>query len=450
MIKGLTIAGSDSSGGAGIQSDIKTFASLGVFATTIITALTAQNTKTVTEILAVQPKFFENQLVTTLEDIKPDVIKIGVLYDSSIIDIVYNVLKATDTPIIVDPILVSGTGVKLIKDQAFKIFKKKIIPLSLIITPNQAEAQALSEIKITYEKELIESAFKIINLGTKNVIIKGFYDPIKNDRILDILIKKEGQEIIKIYNKRLDITEIHGTGCNFSASLAAFISKGYNIDEAFFHANSYVKESLHNTIRIGSGNLVINPLYKVYEMSEKFKIKESLQMALDSLYEIKKFYLLIPETKSNFVFSLEKPQTSLDVAGILGRITTIGNRVRFPNIIKFGASTHVSSAIIEANKFNHSFRSAINIKNNKEILDICKSNFICSFYSRSDEPKEIKNIEGNTIKWGINEVFKKQLKAEVVYHDGDIGKEPMIIIFGKDPIEIIGKINIIISKMNFN
>ncbi len=164
MIKALTIAGSDSSGGAGIQADLKTFSALGIYATTVITVLTAQNTKTVSDIYIIPPEFFKNQLLTTLEDIKPDIIKIGVLYDDSIINIVYEILNPVKIPIVLDPVLISGTGIKLLKDSSIENLKKNIIPLSFVITPNLIEAEILIGDRISSEKEIIEAAYKIMDL----------------------------------------------------------------------------------------------------------------------------------------------------------------------------------------------------------------------------------------------------------------------------------------------
>ena len=450
MKKALTIAGSDSSGGAGIQADIKTFSALGLYCTTVITVLTAQNTTTVLDVFTTPSKFFKNQLVSTIDDITPDIIKIGVLYDESIIEIVNEILSPLKIPVVLDPVLISGTGVKLLKDSSYESFKKKIIPLSHILTPNLSEAEVLSENKISSEHELIESAYKIINLGTKNVIIKGIKDNKKQDKIFDILIEKEGDKITKVYNKKLQIAETHGTGCNFSSALASFISKGYDINESFFLANTYVKEGLRNIIKIGKGVGVTNPLYNVYENSSKYKILSSLNNNIKILEQIKDFFLLIPETKTNFVYSLENPKSLTDVAGVLGRITNIGSGIRIPNVVEFGASSHMANAVIAANQSNHAIRSAINIKNNNKILNICKTNFICSFYSRVEEQNENKKKEGLSISWGIKNAMQKTKNAEIVFHDGDYGKEPMIVIFGKDPFEIIEKIKTIIFKLNIN
>jgi hydroxymethylpyrimidine/phosphomethylpyrimidine kinase len=450
LIKALTIAGSDSSGGAGIQADLKTFSALGIYATTVITVLTAQYTKTVSDVHIPPSKFFLNQLLTTIEDIKPDIIKIGVLYDDSIIKIVHDVLYHRKIPIVLDPILISGTGIKLLKDSSIEYLKKKIIPLSFIITPNLKEAEILTGSNIFSEKEMIEAAYKIMSLGTSNVIIKGGHDINKKQQVLDVLLEKENNHVTKLYNDRLDIAETHGTGCNFSSSLASFMAKGYGVKESFFLANEYVKEGLINAIKVGKGVAVTNPLTDLYTNSSKYKVLTSLYDSVKTLEELDDFHLLIPETKTNFVYSIENPQGIFDVAGIVGRITNMGNKIRGPNVVEFGASSHVSNAVISAHQFNHLIRSAINIKNNKQILDVCKSNFIWSSYSRNEENSENRDKDGLTVSWGIKNALQKLNNAEIVFHDGDYGKEPMIIIFGKKPSEIIGKIKIIISKLRNN
>jgi hydroxymethylpyrimidine/phosphomethylpyrimidine kinase len=446
--KALTIAGSDSSGGAGIQADIKTFSALGIYGTTVITVLTAQNTKTVSDVFVTPPGFFKNQLLTTMEDIEPNVIKIGVLYENSIIEIVYETLKPLGIPIVLDPILYSGTGVKLLQEPFYENFKEKIIPLSLVITPNLAEAEILCGNKLYSEKEIVEAAYKILELGSENVVIKGVHLSKEDTKVFDVLVEGWSGKITKVYNNRLEIGETHGTGCNFSSSLASFIAKDYTVRESFFKANEYVKEGLMNILKIGKGVGITNPSSSLYENSSRYKIVTSLQRNIKLLEELEDFCLLIPETKTNFVYSLENPKSLMDVAGVLGRITNIGTRIRSPNVVEFGASSHVANAVIAANEFNHTFLSAINIKNEKKILDVCKANFVCSSYSRAEEQFENKNREGLTVKWGIKNAMRKKHDAEMVFHDGDYGKEPMIMVFGKNPSEVIDKIKTIIFKIN--
>jgi hydroxymethylpyrimidine/phosphomethylpyrimidine kinase len=262
------------------------------------------------------------------------------------------------------------------------------------------------------------------------------------------LVEGGSGKITKVYNNRLEIGETHGTGCNFSSSLASFIAKDYTVRESFFMANEYVKEGLMNILKIGKGVGITNPSYSLYENSSRYKIVTSLQRNIELLEELKDFSVLIPETKTNFVYSLENPKSLTDVAGVLGRITNMGSRIRSPNVVEFGASSHVANAIIAANEINHTFRSAINIKNDKKILEVCIANLVCSSYSRGEEQTENKNREGLTVKWGIKNAMRKKHDAEMVFHDGDYGKEPMIIVFGKDPSEVIDKIKTIIFKLN--
>ncbi len=441
----MTIAGSDSSAGAGVQADIKTFSALGVYGTTIITTLTAQNTRTISDILVVPPKFFKNQIVTTLEDIKPDVIKIGVLYSKSIINIVRSILKNFKNPIVVDPVLYSGTGIKLLDDHSFEQFKRGIIPLSYVITPNLKEAEFLSKIRISNRHDMTKAALEIFKLGAANIIIKGGHDTKKDKKVMDLLFRDKNIEPQQIVHERLKIGETHGTGCNFSAAIASFLAKGYNISESFQLSNSYVYEALKNSNQIGNGVFVSNPLDRMYDNSEKFKVLIELQESVSILERMPNFYKLIPETKTNFVYSIEKPKKFDDIAGVLGRVTNLGIYIRTPNVIQFGTSLHVSNALLVATKFNSLFRSAINIRNNPSIIKICENNFKCSSYSRSKETEEIKKIEGSSIQWGISQAFRQKPDAELVYHDGDFGKEPMVIMFGQNPKEVLEKISIILQ-----
>ena len=446
----MTIAGSDSSAGAGIQADIKTFSALGVYGTTIITTLTAQNTRTISDILVVPSKFFKNQLVTTLEDIKPDVIKIGVLYSKSIINIVKSILKNFKNPIVVDPVLYSGTGIKLLDDDSFEHLREEIIPLSYVITPNLKEAEFLSKIRISNRHDMTRAASEIFKLGASNIIIKGGHDTNKDTKVMDLLFRDKNIEPQQIVHERLKIGETHGTGCNFSAAISSFLAKGYNISESFQLSNSYVYEALKNSNKIGNGVLVSNPLYRMYDNSEKFKVLIELQDSVSILERMSNFFKLIPETKTNFVYSIEKPKNFNDIAGVLGRVTNLGINIRTPNVIQFGTSLHVSNALLAATKFNSLFRSAINIRNNPSIIKICENNFRCSSYSRSKETEEIKKIEGSSIQWGISEAFKQKPDAELVYHDGDFGKEPMVIMFGLNPKEVLEKVRIILQDYDNN
>ena len=203
---------------------------------------------------------------------------------------------------------------------------------------------------------MTKAALEIFKLGASNVIIKGGHDTNKDTKVMDLLFRDKNIEPQQIVHERLKVGETHGTGCNFSAAISAFLAKGYNISESFQLSNSYVYEALRNSNQIGKGVYVSNPLYRMYDNSQKFKVLIELQDSVSILERMSNFFKLIPETKTNFVYSIEKPKNFNDIAGVLGRVTNLGINIRTPNVIQFGTSLHVANALLAATKFKSLFR----------------------------------------------------------------------------------------------
>jgi hydroxymethylpyrimidine/phosphomethylpyrimidine kinase len=441
----LSIAGSDSGAGAGIQADLKMFSALGVYGCTAITAITAQNTKRVAEIFEIPPTMVEQQIRSVMMDMRPNAIKIGMVYSSPIIDAVYRSLKKTTSkiPIVLDPILAAGTGAKLLRTEAYKSFVSKLIPLSTLITPNRMEAEKLADIVIKTENDAIEAARKINKLGAENVIVKG--GRFGSAHVTDLLLDSKGN-IMKFTNPLLKIKEIHGSGCNFSSAITAYLAKGMALAEACKMANEYVHTAVRNAMKIGSGLLIANPLSVIYLDANRYHTMAELQQAAEQVSMLDGFYKLIPETQTNFVYALLNAVDVSDVAAVKGRIIKIENTAVPASYIKFGASSHVASAVIAYMSVNPDFRSAINIRFDKMIVDVCKSLFSVASYDRTKEPKKIKRKEGSTMAWGILAALSKNPRADVIYHTGDIGKEPMISLFGRNPTEVVNKIKAILKN----
>ena len=219
--KVLIIAGSDSSGGAGIQADIKTVTALGSYAMTAITAITAQNTTGVKSIVPIPPEEIVNQILFTAKDIKPDAIKIGMLHSTKVIEAVINSLKNIKVNnIVLDPVMVAKGGAKLIDNKAIKLLKKRLIMRASLITPNIPEAEILTNTIITCKEDMIFAAYKLIEIGANNVLIKGGHLPSNN--VQDIFVSKSD---IKIFNsKRYNTKNTHGTGCTLSSAITTFLS----------------------------------------------------------------------------------------------------------------------------------------------------------------------------------------------------------------------------------
>jgi hydroxymethylpyrimidine kinase/phosphomethylpyrimidine kinase len=441
----LSIAGSDSGAGAGIQADLKMFSALGVYGCTAVTAITAQNTKQVAEIFEVPPSMVEQQIRSVMIDMRPNAIKIGMVYSTPIIDAVYRSLKKTSKiPVVLDPILAAGTGAKLLRAEAYKSFVSQLIPSSTLITPNRIEAEKLADIAIKTENDAIEAARKIKKLGAQNVIVKGGH--FGSAHMTDLLLDNKGN-IIKFTNPRLEIKEIHGSGCNFSSAVTAYLAKGMALTESCRMANEYVHIAIRNAVTIGRGLPIANPLSIIYRDANRYRTLAELQEAAEQVTMLDGFYRLIPETQTNFAYALLNAVDISDVAAVRGRIIKIENTAAPASYIKFGASSHVASAVIAYMSVNPDFRSAINIRFDERIVNVCKSLFSVASYDRTKEPKKIKRKEGSSVAWGILAALSKNPRADVIYHTGDIGKEPMITLFGRNPAEIVERIKRILKKM---
>jgi len=254
--KALTIAGSDSGGGAGMQADLKTFSALGVHGSSAITAITAQNTKEVAAVHNVPLDIIEKQIDAVLSDIGADAVKIGMLSNSDIIKTVSNTLKKYKIKnIVLDPVMVAASGAKLLEDSAIASLKKELIPLALVITPNIPEAEALADKKIKSLEDMKNAAREIMKLGCKNILIKGGHLNFGNNEVFDIFY--DGSTFIEIKNKRINKTG-HGTGCTLSSAIAANIAKGMELKEAVKHAISYVHNALEKGFKAGEKNYVLN------------------------------------------------------------------------------------------------------------------------------------------------------------------------------------------------
>ena len=263
----LIIAGSDSSGGAGIQADIKTVTALGSYAMTAITAVTAQNTTGVKSIVGIDPKEIFNQIIFTCKDIRPDAIKIGMLHSSIVIR---SVLKALDLinvkKIILDPVMVAKGGAKLIDSKAIQLLKFKLIKKVSLITPNIPEAEILTKTKILSKDDMIFAANKLMRLGAKSVLIKGGHS--KNRNVIDIFINKKDIKIFE--SKRYKTKNTHGTGCTLSSAVTTFTSCGKTVKKSCELGIKYVNSAIKLNPKYGKGHGPINHLVSL-KVNKKFK-----------------------------------------------------------------------------------------------------------------------------------------------------------------------------------
>lgn len=244
----LSIAGSDSGGGAGIQADLKTFAACGCFGMSVITAVTAQNTLGVDDIHAVPSAVIAAQMQAVLTDIGADAVKIGMLHSSEVITAVADNLRSISCgDIVVDPVMVATSGDRLIEESAVATLKRELLPLAALITPNIAEAELLTGMNIRTRKDMEEGAARLRGELGVNVLLKGGH--LESDELVDILLATEGERPLSFANRRIDTANTHGTGCTLSSAIAAFLARGKTLAEAVDAGEKY----LHDAVAAGAG-----------------------------------------------------------------------------------------------------------------------------------------------------------------------------------------------------
>lgn len=255
----MTIAGSDSSGGAGIQADIKTMTCNGVYAMSAITALTAQNTTGVTGIMAVDADFLKKQIDANISDIWPDSVKIGMVAEGSLIKVIAERLKFYNVKnIVVDPVMVATSGAKLIADEAIEVLKMELLPLATVVTPNIPEAEILSDIKIKTADDMINAAKIISDKFHCAVLCKGGHS--LNDA--NDLLYENGK--YKWFNgKRIDNPNTHGTGCTLSSAIASNLAKGYSLEKSVENAKDYISGALAAMLDLGKGSGPMNHAFGI-------------------------------------------------------------------------------------------------------------------------------------------------------------------------------------------
>ena len=263
----LTIAGSDSGGGAGVQADLKAFSANGVYGASVITALTAQNTNTVSAIFDVDPVFVRQQIDTVFEDIAIHAVKIGMLSRPDVIAAVADGLAGNAaTQIVLDPVMVAKSGDKLLGDDAIGSLRTQLLPMATLITPNLPEAGVLLDRAApATEQEMAAAGRDLMALGAKAVLMKGGH--MTGDRLVDILVTPEDEKVYQ--SQRVQTGNTHGTGCTLSASIAANLARGMDLADAVEQARTYLHEAIlaADTLNVGSGHGPVHHFYKMWPAS---------------------------------------------------------------------------------------------------------------------------------------------------------------------------------------
>lgn len=433
----LTIAGSDSGGGAGVQADLKAITLLGGFGMSVITGLTAQNTMGVQGVYPVSPEFVEKQMDAVILDIGVDAAKTGMLVNSKLIRVVADrIRKHRVEKLVVDPVMVAKGGESLLAKEGIDTLSHELIPLAFVITPNLPEASAICGRTVENHEDMKEAARDIYRKGARNVLIKGGHLP---GRPIDILF--DGENFFEYSSERISTKNTHGTGCVFSAALAFEVANGRQVHEAIKKAKDFVTKAIQNALPLGKGCGPVNP-YGAFSMDiHRYQVISEVKEAIKTLKEAK-IGRLIPEVQSNLAMALPQATKVEDIAAIPGRIIRIGDHITTVSDPEFGASQHIARIILTLMRYNDEMRSAMNIRYSEDIVRRCKdSGLNVRSLDRATEPEYSKKKEGSSLAWIVENAVKEEKRLpDVIYDAGDLGKEPMVRVVGKDAREVVEKV----------
>jgi hydroxymethylpyrimidine kinase/phosphomethylpyrimidine kinase len=437
MANALTIAGSDSVGGAGLQADLKAFEAVGVHGCSVVTCVTSQNTKGVSSIFVLPPREVANQIRSVMEDVKLDAVKTGMLYSPEIVRTVASQLKALKAPIVVDPVLAATTGSSLHETGFVEALITKLLPIATVVTPNLSEASRLSGVKVKDEKGVMRAGDEIMELGPRAVLIKGGH--LKGEQAADYLFYRKG--IVKITSPRVD-AEVHGTGCTLASLIAAHLAKGLGLEDSVRRSKNIMYKAVLAREKVGLGIPCANPLAVLRIEAGKADMLRELEAAGAEL-ERTLTPDLIPEVGTNIAYAVLGALDASEIAAFDGRIVRVGSRALKVGCPRFGASKHVARIVLAASSRDPDIRTAMNVKYSEQNLAACrKAGLSASTFDRSEEPEGVSSMT-----WGVHRAIDRFGGVpDVIFDLGGIGKEPMIRFLGESPADVLGKFKRSFSK----
>jgi hydroxymethylpyrimidine/phosphomethylpyrimidine kinase len=419
----LTIAGSDSGGGAGIQADLATFRALGVHGACVLTALTAQNTRGVRGILEVPPEFVEKQLEAVMGDLEVEWAKTGMLPTEGVREVVVREARKHGLRLVVDPVRRASTGAELARGGM-----EELVAAAEVVTPNLPEAEELSGLRIRSLEEMKEAARRIAEKGAGAVLLKGGH--LGGPKVFDVFYRR-GE--IRVFEAPRLPSSFHGTGCILSAALTAELAKGREMGEAVEGAVGFLRSLLGRAQRVGRGLPVLDPLLPLREEAGRGRAVEEVWRAAQLLCSEPGFASLLPEVGTNVVMVPPGARELSQVVGLSGRIVKVEGRPHLTGFPRPGGSEHVARLVLTAHSFDPSLRAGLNLRFSPSVVRACRRlGLEVGEFRREEEPAGVKTME-----WAVKYLVKKKGRVPSVIVDrGGRGKEAMVRLLGRTPTEV--------------
>lgn len=435
MFAVMTVAGSDSGGGAGAQADARTFAACGVFGTSVMTAITAQNTRGVLEVYNLPVKIVVAQMQAVFSDINVRCVKTGMLATAETAKAVVNELVRHKIPIVVDPVMAAEAGGRLLVGELRDAFAR-LLPEATVVTPNVREAEAISGITIRSIDDMKRAAVEIYATGPKSVIVTGGHMA-----GTDVLYDGD----FEMLRGRLIKAGTHGAGCTFSAGVAAFLARGFSVRQSACMAKSFVTDAIQESNVIGSGAGVVNQVARTSKMAARYLAVLDLEAALRTIKTIN--LELIPEVGSNLAAAISGAKKLTDVAAVKVRIVRDGQVIKPAGCVAFGASRNTARAILTALRYNANITSAMNVRYSDDFFSACQElNLYTKSFERTEDFEGMNRVESGMARAIERGATRSRAVPDVVYIRTG-GKEPKALVFGRSAQHVAKTMVKISSKL---
>lgn len=423
----LTIAGTDSGGGAGASADLKTFASIGVHGTCAITSVTSQNTTGVISAYDLPSQVVKDQIDAVCTDMDVRWAKSGMLASPEIVSTVAEYIKKYDLSLVVDPVMAAEAGGDLLTTDALSVMRDELLPLCAVVTPNTYEASAISDITIEDREDAKRAAKAISDMGVPTVIVTGGHLDAS-----DVVYESKNDTFTVISGKFIE-GGTHGSGCTYSAALTAYLAQGHSVVDSARYAKRFVEHAIRESVPIGTGVAPVNQVAHIRKDAARYEVLDETGRAVEMLTGCESFAKLIPEVACNIAMAIPDACDVQDVAAVSGRIAKLKGKAVNVGCVEFGASSHVARIILAAMQFNKNIRASVNIKYSMDVLEVCKKlDLTISSFDRADEPEKT-----STMDWGVTHAIKEYGSVPDIISDvGGIGKEPMIRVLGSGALDV--------------
>ncbi|WP_135826874.1 bifunctional hydroxymethylpyrimidine kinase/phosphomethylpyrimidine kinase [Halorussus ruber] len=432
----LTIAGSDSGGGAGVQADCKTFEAHDAFGTSAVTAVTAQNTRGVESTHVLPAEEVAAQIDAVTGDFDVRAAKTGMLATAEIVRTVAERAARAEFPVVVDPVMVAASGDRLLNPEAEAAYENLIAEAALV-TPNADEAEVLTGVAIAGTESAIEAGEELRSMGADAALVKGGHVP--GETVRDVLVTDEGVEIFR--HPRVETDATHGSGCTLSAAIAALLARGNNLNNTVEASADFMERAVRYHLDVGEGPGAVHHAVGVRNRAARESTAEEVRAVVQNFVEAD-VSDLVPEVGMNVVGATPYAEETGETAAVEGRITRTFSGVKPNRGVRFGASSHVARFLLACREFDPDLRFAVNCRFDSDVEAALDSlDWEVAEYDRGAEPDEVKEREGSTMQWGARRAFESVEETPVAVLDrGEVGKEAIVKMVAEDGHEVTERV----------